>query len=187
MIFAFFLTIIILQRLSELVLAKRNEKRLLNLGGQEHGKRHYPWIVALHSLFLLSFLLEVLLFDKQLSPLWMVILPIIVFTQIIRYWAVFSLGPYWNTKIIIVPNLEVVAKGPYKYMRHPNYLVVAVEILFLPILFQAYATAVTFTLLNAVILSIRIPAEERALAEHTADYDETFSWKKRFVPRKGEE
>ncbi|WP_411335097.1 isoprenylcysteine carboxyl methyltransferase family protein [Metabacillus indicus] len=185
--FGLFLTIMILQRLSELVLAKRNEKRMLNLGGQEHGKSHYPWIVALHSLFLLSFLMEVQLFDKQLSPLWMVILPIIVFTQIIRYWAVFSLGPYWNTKIIIVPDLEVVAKGPYKYMRHPNYLVVAVEILFLPILFQAYATAVTFTLLNAVILSIRIPAEERALAEHTADYDETFSWKKRFVPRKGEE
>ncbi|MGG4491888.1 isoprenylcysteine carboxyl methyltransferase family protein [Metabacillus idriensis] len=183
--FYLFLFIIIFQRVSELLIAGRNEARLKKMGGEEHGSSHYPLIVSVHLLFLLSFTLEVILFNKQISPLWMIILPIIFMAQIIRYWAVFSLGPFWNTKIIIVPDLEVVAKGPYRFMRHPNYLVVAAEILFLPILFQAYFTAILFTILNAVILSIRIPAEEKALMEHT-DYKKAFLAKKRFVPGKEE-
>ncbi|TDL82639.1 hypothetical protein E2R53_03455 [Peribacillus frigoritolerans] len=185
MIFYLFLFIIIGQRVSELWIARRNEAHMKRMGGEEHGIRHYPLIVAVHLLFLLSFALEVILFNKEISPLWMIILPIILITQIIRYWAVFSLGPFWNTKILIVPDIEVVAKGPYRFMRHPNYLVVAVEILFLPILFQAYFTAILFTILNAAILSIRIPAEEKALMEHT-NYKKAFLAKKRFIPGKEE-
>jgi methyltransferase len=154
MIFYLFLIIIIVQRVSELFIARRNEAHMKSMGGEEHGRDHYPLIVAVHLLFLLSFTLEVI-------------------TQIIRYWAVFSLGAFWNTKIIIVPDLEVVAKGPYRFMRHPNYLVVTVEILFLPIFFQAYATAILFTVLNAAILTIRIRAEEKALMQHT-DYKGEF-------------
>ncbi|USK36316.1 hypothetical protein LIT25_16790 [Bacillus sp. F19] len=183
--FYLFLIIIIVQRVSELFIAKRNETHMKSMGGEEHGGEHYPLIVAVHLLFLLSFTLEVMIFNKEISPLWMMILPIILITQVIRYWAVFSLGPFWNTKIIIVPGLEVVAKGPYRFMRHPNYLVVAVEILFLPILFQAYATAILFTVLNAAILSIRIPAEENALMKHT-DYKKSFINKRRFIPGKEE-
>lgn len=183
MIFYIFLFIIILQRLTELFIAKRNEAHIKTMGGAEHGQKHYPLIVAVHMLFLLSLMAEVLMFNKEITPLWMVILPIIAITQIIRYWAVFSLGVYWNTKIIIVPNIEVVAKGPYKFMRHPNYLVVAVEILLLPVLFQAYATAILFTVLNAAVLAIRIPAEEKALLQNT-DYEGSFMTKNRFFPRK---
>jgi methyltransferase len=185
MIFYLFLIIIIVQRVSELFIARRNETYMKRMGGEEHGRDHYPLIVAVHLLFLLSFTLEVIVFNKEVSPLWMMILPIILITQIIRYWAVFSLGPFWNTKIIIVPDLEVVAKGPYRFMRHPNYLVVAVEILFLPIFFQAYATAILFTVLNAAILTIRIPAEEKALMQHT-DYKKSFINKRRFIPGKEE-
>ncbi|WP_318183696.1 isoprenylcysteine carboxyl methyltransferase family protein [Metabacillus idriensis] len=183
MIFYIFLVIIILQRLTELFIAKRNEAYMKTMGGEEYGQKHYPIIVAVHILFLFSLMIEVIVFNKEVSPLWLVILPIIAITQIIRYWAVFSLGSNWNTKIIIVPNLEVVSKGPYKFMRHPNYLVVAVEILFLPVLFQAYATAILFTVLNAAIMAIRIPAEEKALLQHT-DYEELFMTKRRFLPRK---
>jgi methyltransferase len=185
MIFYLFLIIIIVQRVSELVIARRNEAHMKSMGGEEHGRDHYPLIVAVHLLFLLSFTLEVIVFNKEVSPLWMMILPVILITQIIRYWAVFSLGVFWNTKIIIVPDLEVVAKGPYRFMRHPNYLVVAVEILFLPIFFQAYATAILFTVLNAAILTIRIRAEEKALMQHT-DYKKSFINKRRFIPGKEE-
>jgi methyltransferase len=185
MIFYLFLIIIIVQRVSELFIARRNETYMKSMGGEEHGRDHYPLIVAVHLLFLLSFTIEVIVFNKEVSPLWMMILPIILITQIIRYWAVFSLGPFWNTKIIIVPDLEVVAKGPYRFMRHPNYLVVAVEILFLPIFFQAYATAILFTVLNAAILTIRISAEEKALMQHT-DYKKSFINKRRFIPGKEE-
>ncbi|WP_307439712.1 isoprenylcysteine carboxyl methyltransferase family protein [Bacillus sp. V2I10] len=183
--FYLFLIIIIVQRVSELLIARRNEAHMKSMGGEEHCRDHYPLIVAVHLLFLLSFTLEVIVLNKEVSPLWMIILPIILITQVIRYWAVFSLGTFWNTKIIIVPDLEVVAKGPYRFMRHPNYLVVAVEILFLPIFFQAYATAILFTVLNAAILTIRIPAEEKALMQHT-DYKKSFINKKRFIPGKEE-
>lgn len=185
MIFYFFLIIIIVQRVSELFIARRNEAHMKSMGGEEHGRDHYPLIVAVHLLFLLSFTLEVIVFNKEVSPLWMMILPVILITQIIRYWAVVSLGAFWNTKIIIVPDLEVVAKGPYRFMRHPNYLVVAVEILFLPIFFQAYATAILFTVLNAAVLTIRIREEEKALMQHT-DYKKSFLNKRRFIPGKEE-
>jgi methyltransferase len=94
-----------------------------------------------------------------------------------------SLGSYWNTKIIIVPNDLVVLKGPYQYMRHPNYVVVAVEILFIPLLYQAYFTALLFSVLNIVMMTIRIPAEEKALQSHT-NYQEVFNMRSRFLPKR---
>ncbi|MGM0873922.1 MAG: isoprenylcysteine carboxyl methyltransferase family protein [Bacillota bacterium] len=176
-------SLLIVQRITELFIAKRNEKWMLNRGGVEHGREHYPFIVALHVLFLLFLLLEVSIFKKELTELWYFLVPILVLTQLIRYWSVFSLGNYWNTKIIIVPNEQVVSKGPYQYMRHPNYVVVAVEILLIPLLFQAYVTALLFTLLNFVMMTIRIPTEEKALQKHT-NYHEAFNLRARFVPKR---
>lgn len=177
------LLLLIVQRITEMFIAKRNEKWLLNRGGVEHGSEHYPYIVALHVMFLLSLLLEVNILHKEVTVLWYILVPILAFTQLIRYWAVMSLGSYWNTKIIIVPNDLVVLKGPYQYMRHPNYVVVAVEIFFIPLLYQAYFTAILFSVLNIVIMTIRIPAEEKALQLHT-NYQEVFNLRARFVPKR---
>jgi methyltransferase len=174
---------LIIQRLTELFIAKKNEKWMMNRGGVEHGNEHYPFIVSLHVLFLISLLLEVIIFQKELTELWFVLVPILLLTQLMRYWSVISLGNYWNTKIIIVPNDIVVSKGPYQFIKHPNYVVVAVEILIIPLLFDAYITSLVFTMLNIFMMTIRIPAEEKALQTYT-NYQEVFTVKSRFLPRK---
>lgn len=172
---------LIAQRITELLIARKNEQLMINRGGIEHGKDHYPYIVSLHVLFLVSYFLEVQVLQRELTELWYVILPILFFTQVIRYWAIYSLGNYWNTKIIIIPGDVVISRGPYKFIKHPNYMVVAAEILFLPLLFHAYITAILFTILNVVMMTIRIPAEEHALQTYT-NYEDVFSNKARFLP-----
>lgn len=153
-------------------------------GAYEAGRSHYKYIVLVHSFFLISFILEVVLFSRTPAPWWWAPFIFFVFAQALRIWSIASLGRYWNTRIIIVPDAEVVQKGPYQLMRHPNYGVVVVEILVIPLIFQAYFTSVLFTLLNAIILlKIRIPAEEKALADST-NYKEAFQQKKRFLPSK---
>ncbi|WP_226666786.1 isoprenylcysteine carboxyl methyltransferase family protein [Metabacillus litoralis] len=181
--FYIFFSLLILQRLTELVIAKRNEKWMLSRGGIEYGSDHYRYIVALHVFFLLSFLFEVLIFQREVTAFWYLLIPILIVTQMIRYWALLSLGSYWNTKIIIVPNEIVISRGPYQFLKHPNYMIVAVEILLIPLLFQAYVTALVFTILNIVMMIIRIPTEEKALKEHT-NYQEAFNLKSRFVPKR---
>ncbi|WP_318153062.1 isoprenylcysteine carboxyl methyltransferase family protein [Metabacillus arenae] len=178
-VFAFLLA----QRVSELFIANRNEKWMKAQGAREYAKEHYPFIVGLHVLFLLSFFIEVTVFHKTLSPLWFLLLPLIIFTQLIRYWAIYSLGPYWNTKIIVMPGTNVILKGPYKFLKHPNYTVVALEIILFPLLFNAYLTAVMFTVLNVILMKIRIPAEEKVL-ETVTDYRSIFATKSRFIPKR---
>lgn len=172
-----------MQRVTELFISKRNERWMLQRGGFEHGKEHYPYIVLLHAMFLLSLFCEVMYFKKELTSLWYIVIPILAITQLIRYWSVYSLGYYWNTKIIIVPNELIVSKGPYQFMKHPNYVIVALEFLLIPFLYQAYMTALLFTFLNIIMMSIRIPTEEKALREHT-NYAEEFNLKARFVPKR---
>lgn len=174
MFFWIVISIVILQRLTELVIAKNNEKRMIAQGAYEVGARHYPAIVLLHTAFFVSLLLEVVIRKPSLSPLWGVLLTVFLLTQLLRVWCLASLGKYWNTKIIILPGADVVMKGPYKFIRHPNYVIVAIEILVLPMIFGAYITAILFTLLNAWMMSVRIPQEERALKE-TTNYKEKFS------------
>ncbi|KZZ86355.1 isoprenylcysteine carboxyl methyltransferase family protein [Bacillus sp. SJS] len=167
------LFVIVLQRISELIIARSNEKKLKSQGGIEYGQEHYPYMVCMHAAFLLSLIAEVLLLHRTISPIWMVFVPVIFFSQAIRYWAIASLGIRWNTKIILMPEEQVVITGPYQYFRHPNYVAVTAEILFFPLLFEAYGTAILFTILNVMMLSVRIPAEERALKAHT-NYQSAF-------------
>ncbi|WP_226526707.1 isoprenylcysteine carboxyl methyltransferase family protein [Metabacillus niabensis] len=174
---------IIVQRVTELFIARKNEKWMRNRGGIEHGKDHYPYIVSLHILFLVSFFIEVQVFRRELTEIWFVMFPILFLTQLLRYWAVFSLGNYWNTKIMIVPGDVVISRGPYKFVKHPNYIVVAIEILILPLLFHAYITAILFTILNVIMMTIRIPAEESALQTYT-NYHEVFSIRSIFTSKK---
>ncbi|KQL20197.1 isoprenylcysteine carboxyl methyltransferase family protein [Cytobacillus solani] len=174
MLFYTFVFLLISQRVLELLIAKRNERSLKQKGAIEFGHSHYPFIVAVHSLFFVSLILEVILFQKHLTPSWPIFLSLFLIAQFGRLWALTSLGTFWNTKIIVLPEGDIVKKGPYKYVKHPNYIIVSIELIVIPLLFQAYMTALLFTILNAIILSIRIPAEERALNSLT-EYKEAFA------------
>ncbi|WMJ15271.1 isoprenylcysteine carboxylmethyltransferase family protein [Geobacillus proteiniphilus] len=165
-------------RVIELRLAKRNEQYVKALGAREFGACHYPLIVLMHVGFFLSLAVEAL--RKGARP--PLLFPFFLAVEGLRVWTILSLGRFWNTKILIVPNGQVVKKGPYRWLRHPNYVVVALEIALLPLLFQAPITALVFSLLNAFLLSIRIAVEERALAALT-DYREVFRARPRFLPR----
>jgi methyltransferase len=153
------------QRLFELVLARRHELRARARGAVERGRGHYPFIVALHILWLMSTLVEGLLRGPDFPAYWPVPLSMFLLAQPLRYWALFSLGENWNTRILVVPGAKPVRRGPYRYLSHPNYVAVVVEILTLPLIFGAWITALVFTALNAAVLSVRIREEDRALAE----------------------
>ncbi len=153
------------QRLLELVLARRNERRTRARGAVERGRGHYPFLVALHALWLVSTLVEGLLRGPESPTLWPVPLALFLLMQPLRYWAIFSLGENWNTKILVVPGAKMVKRGPYRYLNHPNYVAVVVEILAFPLVFGAWITALVFTALNATLLYVRIREEDRALAE----------------------
>lgn len=176
MLFILVFTLVIMQRFVELFVAKRNEKWMLRQGAFEAGARHYPLMVMMHAAYFLSLLLEVSVVDRALSPFWPALLAVFLIAQVTRIWCLTSLGKFWNTKIIILPGANVVKKGPYKFIRHPNYLIVTIELLVLPLLFSAYFTAIIFSLLNVWMLSVRIPTEEKALKKAT-NYKEKFSLK----------
>ncbi|MBB4073967.1 methyltransferase [Anoxybacillus voinovskiensis] len=180
MFYAFFFFLLCM-RVGELLLAKRNERIVKAMGAKEFGQAHYRWIVLLHVAFLFSFFLEALMKGATLSSWWPFLLPLFFAVQLLRIWALFSLGVFWNTKIFVVPNV-IVQKGPYRFLRHPNYVVVVLEIVLIPLLFRAYITAIVFSLLNAYLLSIRISAEEQALATMT-NYNE-IQKRPRFFPAK---
>jgi methyltransferase len=154
--------LVALQRLLELRLSRRNEHILRARGAVERGREHYPLMVALHILWLLSTLIEGVL---RGPVLWPVPLALFLLVQPLRYWAIFSLGENWNTRILAVSGAELVRRGPYRYLKHPNYVVVVVEIATFPLIFGAWITALVFSVLNVVLLSIRIREENRALAE----------------------
>ncbi len=158
-------TLVAGQRLLELVLARRNERRARARGAVERGRGHYPFIVALHTLWLVCTLTEGLLRGPEVPVFWPVPLALFLLVQPLRYWALFSLGESWNTKILVVPGSNPVRRGPYRYLNHPNYVVVVVEILAFPLIFGAWVTALVFTVLNAAVLYVRIREENRALAE----------------------
>lgn len=166
MIFYFILILVIVQRLVELFIAKRNEKSQLAKGAYEVGAAHYPFMILLHVSFFISLFIEVMYFKPFLTPHYALLI-IFLLLQLLRIWCLVSLGTFWNTKIIILPGANVVVRGPYAYIRHPNYLVVCLEIVMLPLMFEAFVTAICFTILNFIMLSVRIPTEEKALKEAT--------------------
>ena len=154
-----------LQRLLELGLSRRHERILRARGAVERGRGHYPLVVGLHVLWLLSTLIEGLLRGPSIPAWWPVPLALFLLAQPLRYWAILSLGEYWNTRVLVVPGTTLVGRGPYRYFPHPNYLVVVVDIATFPLIFGAWVTALVFTALNAALLYVRIRTENRALKE----------------------
>jgi methyltransferase len=156
------------ERIVELVVSRRNAGWAFARGGVESARRQMPWMVALHIGLLLGALVEVWVLGRPFVPaLGWPMLAIALLCQAARWWIVAALGRRWNTRVIVVPGMAPVATGPYRFgwLRHPNYLVVAIEGVALPLVHTAWITAVVFTMLNAVLLfGFRIPAEEKALA-----------------------
>jgi methyltransferase len=148
------------QRLFELAYAARNTHALLRRGAVESGRGHYPLFVLLHAAWLAALLVAVPA-DAPPSLPW---LAMFVVLQALRLWIVLSLGPWWTTRVISLPGAPLVRRGPYRWLRHPNYLVVAGEIAVLPLVFAAWRLALVFSLLNAALLTWRIAVEEKALA-----------------------
>ena len=159
------IALLVIQRLLELRYSRANERRARAKGAVERGREHYPLMVALHSLWLFSTLVEGLLRGPDFPLYWPVALALFLLVQPLRYWAILSLGESWNVRVLVVPGAKLVRRGPYRFIRHPNYVVVAVEILTFPLIFGAWVTALVFTALNAAFLYVRVRAEERALSE----------------------
>lgn len=155
-----------LERLAELVVSARNARWSFARGGRESGRGHFPAMVALHTGLLVACVVEVVVADRPFLP-WLgwPALVVVLASQGLRWWCITVLGPRWNTRVIVVPDLPLVTRGPYRWLSHPNYVAVVAEGVALPLVHTAWVTAVGFTVLNAVLLlGFRIPAEERALA-----------------------
>jgi methyltransferase len=150
-----------LQRLIEVGYARRNTRALLMRGGIEVGRRHYPLFVLLHAAWLLTILVAL----PEPTVIHAVPLVIFLLLQAARLWVIASLGPYWTTRIITLPGAALIRRGPYRYLRHPNYLIVAGEIMALPLVFGEVWVALIFSVLNAMLLAWRIHVEEGVLRE----------------------
>ncbi len=154
-----------LERLAELVVSTRNARWSLDRGGVESGSGHYPAMVVLHAELLVACVAEVWLLDRPFVAAvgWSALVGVGL-AQALRWWCIASLGRRWNTRVIVVPGLDLVTRGPYRWLRHPNYVAVVVEGLALPLVHGAWWTAAGFTVLNAALLAVRVKVEEQALA-----------------------
>ena len=164
------LGLVALERLAELIVSTRNARRAMAMGGVESGQGHYPAMVALHTGLLVGCLVEVIALHRPFLPMlgWPM-LALVVGAQVLRWWCITTLGVRWNTRVIVIPGLPAVASGPYRFVRHPNYVAVAIEVAVLPLVHCAWVTALAATVANALLLAARIRHEERALAS-AGDY-----------------
>jgi len=159
--FILLISFVIFLRIGELILSKSNEKWLLENGAVEYGSKHYPFIVALHVLFILSLIFE---YSIQQNPTFSLFLLIFFFSILtFKTWVILSLGKFWNTRIYRIPNSPLIKTGPYQFLKHPNYMIVIAEIAVIPMIFNLYYTAVTFSLLNLIMLFVRIKEENKVL------------------------
>ena len=165
-LFTVLVALVGLERLAELVVSQRNTRWSRLRGGVEHGLGHYPFMVVLHTGLLVGALAEVWWRRPDFVPaLGFVMLALVVASQALRWWCIATLGPRWNTRVIVVPGLPLVRRGPYRSLSHPNYVAVVVEGFALPLVHSAWVTAVVFTVLNAGLLTVRLRVENAALAE----------------------
>ncbi|MBM7114018.1 isoprenylcysteine carboxyl methyltransferase family protein [Archangium primigenium] len=178
--YLFFLGLIGVERVVELVLSTRNARRALAAGGREVGQGHYRVMTVLHTAFLVSCAAEVVGWPRAFpGVLGWVALGGAVLAQALRYWAITTLGERWNTRILFIPGARPVTSGPYRFVRHPNYVAVILEMACIPLIHGAYLTALVFSVANAALLVVRIRAEEAALGP---EYQRAFGARPRFVP-----
>lgn len=154
---------IIAQRMLELVIANQNELWMKERGGVIIAQEHYFLFIVLHFVFLISLFLEVVFFEEIPVQINIYFFILFLVAQFGRVWCIQSLGRFWNTKIIVIPNVVLIKKGPYRFIKHPNYVIVFIELFALGFMFDAYLTGILFPLLHLAVLVIRIPAEDKAL------------------------
>jgi isoprenylcysteine carboxyl methyltransferase (ICMT) family protein YpbQ len=172
--------LVALERIAELLLSERNRKAVLARGGVEHGGGHYPAMVALHAALLVGCAAEALAFPAPPPAAALLAAGGVLGAQALRWWAVAALGGRWSTRVLVPPGEAPVTRGPYRFLRHPNYLAVIVEVACLPLAWGSWRTATVFSAANAALLAVRIRAEERALGPAWA---EAFGGLPRLVPR----
>lgn len=169
-------------RLVELAISRSNIARLRIRGAVEAGAGHYSWMVAVHAAFLIACPLEVWLLDRPwLAALSAAAVGLLIAAAALRYWVIATLGDRWSTRIVLVPGDPPVTAGPYRWLRHPNYLAVAVEFVALPLAHTAWLSAVIFSAANAMVLRRRVRAEEAALVRHT-DYETALGRRPHKIP-----
>ena len=158
------------ERLAELVISKRHAAWALSRGGREYGRSHYPYMVAIHTALLIGCVVEVWALDRPFLP-WLgwPMLAVVVLSQALRYWCIGTLGKRWNTLVIVLPGVPLVRRGPYRFLKHPNYVAVVAEGIALPLVHSAWLTALLFTLANAAVLAVRVNVENAALRTARAD------------------
>ncbi len=177
------LGLLALQRAGELVISQRHAARALARGGVEFGRGHLAAMSALHTAFFFACATEVLAFDRPFVPaLGLPMLGIALAAQALRLWTMHALGDAWNVRVIVIPGVPVATGGPYRWLRHPNYLAVIAEGVAIPLIHGAYLTALAFSLANAVLLRVRIRCEENALERHGTGARQ-LAQLGRFVPR----
>lgn len=155
-----------IQRLQELRWSRRNVEDLVARGGREYGRGHYREMVAMHAAFLPACALEVMVLDRPFDRLVGIVATVVFLAAMaLRFWTLKTLGRRWSTRVIVVPGAQLVTTGPFRWLRHPNYLAVALEMLTIPLIHGAWLTATVFSALNAAVLWVRIRTEERALAK----------------------
>lgn len=173
-------------RLVELRVSRRNRRRLLARGAREVGAGHYPVMVALHTAFLIAAPLEVWLLGRPIvAPLALAAAALLAAGMALRWWVISTLGERWTTRVLVLPGAPPVTAGPFRYLRHPNYLGVALEVAALPLVHTAWLTALVFSLANGWLLAVRVRVEERALAaalEGAGGYSAAFAGRRRFLP-----
>lgn len=153
-------------RIAELLIAKSNEKHQKNQGAIEIDDPYYAHIVVTHILFFIALILESVLSHGWGKDISIVVFTVFLLLQAFRFWCLFSLGRFWNTKVIVLPNAKFVRKGPYKWINHPNYWLVGLELFVIPIMFHAYITAFLFVSAHIWLMTKRIPLENQALHQH---------------------
>jgi methyltransferase len=156
---------LLIERIVELRLARKNAIWLKERGAIEVGRGHYPLFLVLHTAFFIGILIESIWRNAQIPAWWWLPFSLFVLAQGLRFWAIASLGRYWNTRIFVLPNHPLQRKGPYRWLKHPNYVAVMLELISFPLIFGAYVTAIVISFLHLLLLVFwRIPLEEKALA-----------------------
>lgn len=172
--FTVLVALVALERIAELIVSQRNAAWSLRQGGVESGRGHYPVMVVLHVGLLVGALVEAWVRrpDVPAALAWSMVI-IVVLAQALRWWCITSLGPRWNTRVIIVPGMAPVRSGPYRWLSHPNYVAVVIEGIALPLVHASWITALVFTVANAVLLTVRIRVEDQALDQLPAAANDT--------------
>ncbi len=181
-LFVLLILLVVAERGLEMLITRRNAARLLARGGRAEGDAHFPWMVILHAGLLIAAPLEAVVFDRPFLPaLGWPMFGVVIMTMGLRYWAITTLGDRWTTRVFVVPGEPPVTGGPYRYLRHPNYLAVILEVAALPLIHTAWWTATVVSLGNAWVLWTRIRVEETAL-EQASSYHEALGDRSPLLP-----